>query len=117
FFAGGVSDGRAEQLQLAAELPLALQRGEVDLHYQPIMDIGDRRVLGFEGLLRWRHPSRGLLLPEQFLPVVEQSNLIRELGLWTIRRALDDRVRLGIDAYPEVSVSVNVSARQLTEDG
>lgn len=117
FFAGGISDGRARQLQLAAELPQALQRGEVDLHYQPIMDIGERRVIGFEGLLRWRHPSRGLLLPEQFLPVVEQSHLIRELGLWTIRRALDDRVRLGIDAYPDVSVSVNISARQLTEDG
>lgn len=117
FFAGGVSDGRAEQLQLAAELPLAIQRGEVDLHYQPIMNIGERRVVGFEGLLRWRHPVRGLLLPDQFLPAAEQSNVIREIGLWVIRRALDDRVRLGLDAYPGISVSVNVSARQLAEEG
>jgi len=117
FFAGGISDGRAEQLQLVAELPQAIQRSELDLHYQPIMNIGERRVVGFEGLLRWRHPVRGMLLPDQFLPAAEQSNAVRELGLWTIRRALDDRVRLGLDAYPDVAVSVNVSARQLAEDG
>ncbi|HLT28041.1 MAG TPA: EAL domain-containing protein [Zeimonas sp.] len=117
FFAGGVSDLRAEQLQLVAELPQAILRGEIDLHYQPIMNIGERRVVGFEGLMRWRHPTRGLLMPDQFLPAAEQSHAIREIGLWTIRRALDDRVRLGIDAYPEVAVSVNVSARQLSEDG
>ncbi|MGD9943136.1 MAG: EAL domain-containing protein [Burkholderiaceae bacterium] len=116
FFAGGLSDERAEQLQLAGELPLAIQRGEVDLYYQPIMNIGERRVIGFEGLLRWRHPSRGLLLPDRFLPAAEKSNLIREIGSWAVRRALDDRIRLGIDAYPDISVSVNVSARQLTEE-
>ncbi|MBN9460749.1 MAG: EAL domain-containing protein [Burkholderiales bacterium] len=117
FFAGGMSDERAEQLQLAAELPMAIQRGEVDLHYQPIMNIDERCVIGFEGLLRWRHPTRGLLMPDRFLPAAEQSNLIREIGLWAIRRALDDRVRLGIEAYPDTAVSVNVSARQLSEDG
>ncbi|MBN9426693.1 MAG: EAL domain-containing protein [Burkholderiales bacterium] len=116
FFAGGLSDERAQQLQLASDLPMAIQRGEVDLYYQPIMNIGERRVVGFEGLLRWRHPVHGLLLPDRFLPAAEKSNLIREIGLWAVRRALDDRVRLGIDAYPDISVSVNVSARQLTED-
>lgn len=117
FFAGGISDVRAEQLQLVAELPQAIQRGEIDLHYQPIMNIGERRVVGFEGLLRWRHPTRGLLLADQFLPTAERSHAIREIGMWSIQRALDDRVRLGIDAWPEVAVSVNVSARQLSEDG
>ncbi|HLS55358.1 MAG TPA: EAL domain-containing protein [Zeimonas sp.] len=117
FFAGGLSDERAEQLQLAAELPAAMQRGDVELYYQPVMNIGERCVVGYEGLLRWRHPTLGLLLPDRFLPAAEQSNLIREIGLWAIRRALDDRVRLGIDAHPDVAVSVNVSARQLTEEG
>ena len=117
FFAGGLSDERSEQLQLASELPLAVQRGEVDLYYQPIFAIGSRSVVGLEALLRWRHPTRGLLLPEKFLPMAEQSNLIREIGLWAIRRALDDRVQLGIARHPDVAVSVNVSARQLAEDG
>jgi EAL domain-containing protein (putative c-di-GMP-specific phosphodiesterase class I) len=92
-----------------------MQRGEIDLHYQPILDVADRRVVGFEALLRWRHPVRGLLLPESFLPVVEQNNLIRELGMWSLRRALDDRVALGLDRYEDAAVSVNVSARHFAE--
>jgi diguanylate cyclase (GGDEF)-like protein len=117
FFAGDMSDERTEQLQLASELPLAMQRGEVDLHYQPILDVADRRVVGFEALLRWRHPTRGMLLPEKFLPMAEQSNLIREVGMWAIQRAMDDRVELGLDRYDDAAVSVNVSARQLGEEG
>ena len=116
FFSGSLSDERAEQLQLAAELPLALERGEVDLHYQPVLAIGERRVVCVEALLRWQHPERGLLLPERFLPAAEQSQLIREIGLWVLRRALDDRVRLGVDRHPDIAVSVNVSARQLVDD-
>ncbi len=116
FFTGSMSDERTEQLALASELPLALQRGEVDLHYQPILDVGERRVVGFEALLRWRHPTRGMLLPERFLPSAEQSNLIREVGQWALRRALDDRVALGLDRYEDAAVSVNVSPRQLADE-
>jgi len=116
FFTGGMSDERTEQLALASELPLAIQRGEVDLYYQPILDIAQRRVAGFEALLRWRHPTRGMLLPERFLPVAEQSNLIREVGQWALRRALDDRVALGLERYEDAAVSVNVSPRQLVDE-
>lgn len=117
FFAGGVSDERLEQLQLAGELPLAMQRGEVDLHYQPILNVGDRGVIGFEALLRWQHPKLGLLMPERFLPAAEQSNLIREIGQWALRRAIEDRQALGLSLYPDATVSVNISPRQFTEDG
>lgn len=115
FFAGELSDERTAQLQLAAELPLALQRGEIDLYYQPILNVDQRRLVGFEALLRWRHPTLGMLLPERFLPVAEQNNLIRELGLWALRRALDDRTALGLDRHPDVAVSVNISARHFAE--
>src|SRR5690606_1548147 len=117
FFARDLADDRDDQLRLAAELPLALQRGEVDLYYQPVLAVSDKRIVGMEGLIRWRHPKRGLLLPESFLPTAEQNNLMREVGLWAIRRALDDRIELGIDDKDEMSVSVNVSPRQLGEDG
>jgi diguanylate cyclase (GGDEF)-like protein/PAS domain S-box-containing protein len=117
FFAGSLSDERSDQLQLGAEFPLALQRGEVDLYYQPVLAVGERRIVGIEGLMRWRHPVRGLLLPEKFLPAAEQSNLVREIGLWAIRRALDDRVEIGLDRYQDVAISVNISPRQLAEDG
>ncbi|MCM5569503.1 EAL domain-containing protein [Burkholderiaceae bacterium FT117] len=116
FFSGRLSDERAEQLQLAAELPLALERGEVELYYQPVLAIGERSVVCIEALLRWQHPERGLLLPERFLPAAEQSQLIREVGLWALRRALDDRVRLGVDRHPDIAVSVNVSPRQLVDE-
>ncbi|MGE0800888.1 MAG: EAL domain-containing protein [Lautropia sp.] len=117
FFAQDQADDRGDQLQLAADLPLALQRGEVDLYYQPVLAVSEKRITGMEGLIRWRHPKRGLLLPEAFLPTAEQNNLMREVGLWAIRRALDDRIALGIDEHDEMSVSVNVSPRQLGEDG
>jgi len=117
FFAGNVSDERSDQLQLSAEFPLALQRGEIDLFYQPVLAVGERRLVGVEGLMRWRHPTRGLMLPERFLPAIEQSNLMREIGVWAIRRALDDRVEIGLDRYADVSISVNISPRQLAEDG
>jgi EAL domain-containing protein (putative c-di-GMP-specific phosphodiesterase class I) len=91
--------------------------GEVDLHYQPILAVGDRTVVGYEALLRWRHPVRGMLMPDKFLPMAEQSNMIREIGLWAIRRALDDRAALGMEKFPELAVSVNISAKQLVEDG
>jgi diguanylate cyclase (GGDEF)-like protein/PAS domain S-box-containing protein len=117
FFVGDVSDERSDQLQLSAEFPLALQRGEIDLYYQPVLAVGERRLVGVEGLMRWRHPTRGLMLPERFLPAIEQSNTMREIGIWAIRRALDDRVEIGLDRYQDVSISVNISPRQLAEDG
>ncbi len=82
-----------------------------------MLAVGERRIVGIEALMRWRHPVRGLLLPEKFLPAAEQSNLVREVGLWAIRRALDDRVELGLDKFEEVAISVNISPRQLAEDG
>ncbi|MFA7665566.1 MAG: EAL domain-containing protein [Burkholderiaceae bacterium] len=116
FFSGRISDERAEQLRLASELPLALEGGQLELHYQPTMAIGDRSVVGIEALLRWRHPELGLIGPARFLPVAEQSNMIRELGLWVLQQALADRCRLGIEPYPDIAVSVNVTARQLADD-
>ncbi|MEZ5739260.1 MAG: EAL domain-containing protein [Burkholderiaceae bacterium] len=118
FFSGDLqASERAEQLQLVSELPFALKRGEVDLYYQPVLDIGQRKVLSVEGLLRWRHPTRGLLLPDRFLPMAEQSNLIREIGFWAVRRAIDDRIELGLTEYDDMAVSVNISVRQLAEEG
>ena len=117
FFTGDLSDERSDQLQLSAEFPLALRRGEVDLYYQPVLAVGERRIVGVEALMRWRHPVRGLLLPEKFLPAAEQTNLVREIGLWAIKRALDDRVELGLDRFEDVAISVNISPRQLAEDG
>ncbi|MEK9776151.1 MAG: EAL domain-containing protein, partial [Quisquiliibacterium sp.] len=116
FFAGGMSDERTEQLALASELPMAMKRGDVEFHYQPILDLEHGEVIGIEALMRWNHPTRGVLLPERFLPIAEQSKLIREIGQWALRRVLDDRVAIGLDEFPQTAVSFNVSPRQLTDE-
>jgi diguanylate cyclase (GGDEF)-like protein/PAS domain S-box-containing protein len=117
FFAGEASDDRVEQLQLGSDFPLALQRGEIVLYYQPVMALGERRIVGIEALMRWRHPTLGLLPADRFLPAAQRGNAMREAGLWAIRRALEDRVAMGLDRFQDVAVSVNLSPHQLAEEG
>ena len=116
FFAGDLqSPAHMQRLQLAAELPIAMQRGEVELFYQPVLDVRTRQVENIEALIRWRHPRLGLLLPERFMAAAEQSNLMREIDFWVVRRAIKDRIQLGLERYDSLGVSVNVSVRQLAE--
>ena len=76
-----------ERLRLAGELRRAIEHGQFVLHYQPIVSLVDRQVAGFEALLRWEHPGRGLLMPEQFLDVAEETGLIVPLGNWVLHQA------------------------------
>ncbi len=95
---------------LEAALRSALSHDELILHYQPIVDIRSGAVVGVEALVRWKHPTQGLLLPHQFLPVAEETGLIVPLGGWVIRRACRDASR-----WPDgLPVAVNLSAAQLT---
>ena len=70
-----------------AQLAQAAERGQLELHYQPIVDLRSDVIAGAEALLRWRHPSLGLLPPGQFLPVAESSGLMPEIGAWVLREA------------------------------
>jgi diguanylate cyclase (GGDEF)-like protein/PAS domain S-box-containing protein len=100
-------------LQLENDLRRALERGELELFYQPIACIGDGRLCGFEALLRWRHPERGLVEPGQFIASAEETGLIVPLGAWVLEAACRQLVRWEPLLGPGVSVSVNLSARQL----
>ena len=71
----------------ATELAQAVVRGQFELHYQPIVDLRSDQIVGAEALLRWRHPQLGLLPPGQFLPVVESSGLMPEIGAWVLGEA------------------------------
>jgi diguanylate cyclase (GGDEF)-like protein len=102
----------SHRLVLQSELRHALERDELILHYQPKVDLRDGRVLGVEALVRWAHPTRGLLGPGHFLPTVEQSGLIGPLTDRVMRRALADQAAwsaVGV-TWP---VAINVSARNL----
>ena len=97
---------------LAQDLSLAVERGEMSMAFQPIIDLANGAVVGYESLMRWHHPERGAVPPDVFIPLAEQSNLIYDLGAFALRAAAEGMTRLPrTDGYPPY-VTVNLSARQ-----
>jgi len=103
-----------QKLSLAHGITRALARNEFELYYQPICNLADSSVAGFEALIRWHHPTDGVIQPMDFLWLAEQTGLIRELGLWTLERACRDWPTLRqYSDYRFPFVSVNLSPSQL----
>jgi diguanylate cyclase (GGDEF)-like protein len=98
---------------METELRVALSEGQFAIYYQPIMDIGRDRLVGFEALLRWLHPTRGTVPPAVFVPIAEKIGLISEIGEWVIRRASADATLWPLDT----GLNVNVSPIQFRDDG
>ena len=108
FFRSEFQDRVDLRQALENDLRTALTRGEFELFYQPQMALGDRQLVGFEALIRWRHPVRGLVPPDAFIPVLEQMGLIAAVGEWVVREAC-----LEAAGWPApLSVAVNVAAAQ-----
>jgi EAL domain-containing protein (putative c-di-GMP-specific phosphodiesterase class I) len=103
----------ASNLTLIAELRAAIDTDQLVLYYQPKVRISDRRVDAVEALVRWQHPTHGLLQPDRFIPLAEQTDLIDRLTEWVLRRALSDLKQFG-PASESLTVAVNVSARNLS---
>ncbi|HZG96949.1 MAG TPA: EAL domain-containing protein [Nocardioidaceae bacterium] len=96
------------------DLRAALIRDELVVHYQPVIDLASGRAVAVEALVRWQHPERGLLGPDQFIPIAEESGLIVPLGRWVLERACSDAV--GFTGLAQgLDVAVNLSVRQLTQ--
>jgi len=100
---------------LESELRRALRRDELELHYQPRLNLDDGQIVGLEALVRWRHAERGLLPPSEFVPLAEQSGLIVPLGYWVISRALRDMQALRERGLPPLHMAVNLSFRQFQD--
>ena len=100
-----------ERIVLEQDLRHAVDRGEIVLHYQPLYQ-ADARLLGFEALVRWQHPVRGMISPDCFIPIAEESELIHEIGRWVLEQACSECVRWHAAGYPDLHVAVNVSALQ-----
>ncbi|MBV6751332.1 bifunctional diguanylate cyclase/phosphodiesterase [Pseudomonas chlororaphis] len=100
---------------LESELRRALRRDELELHYQPRLDLRSGQIVGLEALVRWRHGERGLLPPSEFVPLAEQSGLIVPLGYWVISRALRDMQALRERGLAPLHMAVNLSFRQFQD--
>jgi diguanylate cyclase (GGDEF)-like protein len=116
-FAPGAHETSVLVLRTSGELRHGLERGEIVPYYQPIVDLPTGQLTGFEVLARWRHPDRGLLGPDQFLPMAEETGLISELGASVLRASLAQlgRWQATAPSLAGVSISVNVSVRQLVD--
>jgi diguanylate cyclase (GGDEF)-like protein/PAS domain S-box-containing protein len=113
FWESGMQAPYSERLQIEADLRRALARNEFVLFYQPQVDTVSGEVRGFEALLRWLHPQRGLLSPADFITVAEESGVIVPIGDWVLRQACAQMAEWRRAGLPRVRLSVNISARQL----
>jgi EAL domain-containing protein (putative c-di-GMP-specific phosphodiesterase class I) len=106
-----------ERVATERALRKALETGELRLHYQPVVTLDGAGIHSIEALVRWQHPERGLVLPGEFIPIAEESDLILQIGAWTLREACEQacRWRESLGDLAPLPVSVNVSARQLAQ--
>lgn len=113
FFEAALDQAARERRQLELDLRMALSSGQFAMNYQPIYDLKNDRISGFEALLRWTHPVRGVVGPDRFIPVAEQSGLILSIGEWVLGEACREAVN-----WPaHVRIAVNVSTRQFCHPG
>ena len=108
FFEPGMDARALARRALELDLRAGISRGEFEVYYQPLLDIQGSKIISFEALLRWKHPQRGLMLPDEFLSVAEETRLIIPIGEWVLRTACKDAMR-----WPDkIRVAVNISPAQ-----
>jgi diguanylate cyclase (GGDEF)-like protein len=113
FFEESLNQQAQERRQLESDLRLAVERDEFELRFQPLFDLKENRICSFEALLRWNHPTRGMIAPSEFVPIAEDTGLIVPIGTWAIRNACAEAA-----AWPDsVRVGVNVSPVQFHRGG
>jgi EAL domain-containing protein (putative c-di-GMP-specific phosphodiesterase class I)/GGDEF domain-containing protein len=112
FFSAQASDAARERFSMEQGLRHAIAREQFLLHYQPVFDLSAGRAVGAEALLRWRHPELGLVPPAKFIPILEQSGLMEEVGLWVLNAACRQARAWEDQGLTGLMMSVNLSARQ-----
>ncbi|WP_337059315.1 putative bifunctional diguanylate cyclase/phosphodiesterase [Kineococcus sp. G2] len=112
-FERSMREARADRLELEADLAVAAAEGQLRLHYQPTVSLADGSTTGVEALVRWQHPSRGLLPPDAFIAVAEESGAVEALGSWVLREACAQTAAWRAAGAAELTVAVNLSVAQL----
>ena len=113
-YAEGMGDSAGQQFQLLSELRGAVAGGALVLHYQPRLQVDVGAITGAEALVRWKHPQRGLVAPDQFIPLAERSGLIEEIGRWVLDEACRQLRRWHLAGQPAWTMSVNLSPLQFS---
>jgi diguanylate cyclase (GGDEF)-like protein/PAS domain S-box-containing protein len=114
-YAGAPHENDPERLALETALRDALRDDQLDLHYQPQIDLSQGRIVGVEALLRWQHPTLGRIAPDRFIPIAEETGLIVPIGDWVLRRAVEQAAAWQRAGLPPLRMAVNLSARQLLQ--
>ena len=117
FYSSQLNDTAFSRLLMENSLRIAMQRGEFFLHYQPQADLASGRIVGFEALLRWRHPEFGVISPAEFVPIIEEIGLITPLSEWVLRTACAQNLAFQKANFPPMTTAVNLSPRQLYQPG
>ena len=115
FYLPGMNEQVRERLALVDALREALARGQFELHYQPQLDLASGRVVGMEALIRWRHPELGMMRPDRFIAVAEETGLIVPIGAWVLRSACLQAASWQRAGHGPLRVAVNLSSRQFQE--
>jgi diguanylate cyclase (GGDEF)-like protein len=115
-FAPEMSTFFPDRLALEQDLRRALERRELELYYQPKVDVKTGDIIGMEALARWRHPERGLIAPSDFIPLAEETGLIMPIGQWVLREACRQNRAWQKQGLPPLRVAINISAAQLRHD-
>jgi diguanylate cyclase (GGDEF)-like protein len=115
FYSPDIDHYTADRLQLAGELRRAIEQNQLVLHCQPKMELATETVVGAEALVRWQHPVRGLMFPDEFIPLAERTGIIRPLTTWVLNEALLV-CRRALDRGMRLPIAVNLSAKNLLDD-
>ena len=114
-FNTGMRQQAVASMSIETDLREALNDHQFRLFYQPIVNLQENRLTGFEALIRWEHPVHGMVNPAQFIPIAEQTGLINHIGRWVIDESMR-QIRIWQESYPDITMSMNVSAKQLKDD-
>jgi diguanylate cyclase (GGDEF)-like protein len=115
FYTADMNTRAFEFLLLESGLRKALDNDELVVHYQPVINLEDKKLIGMEALLRWKHPEKGMVSPADFIPLAEETGLIESIGKWVLRAACAQNKKWQDAGYPPVTMSVNMSARQFNK--
>ncbi|MEQ8995877.1 MAG: EAL domain-containing protein [Coleofasciculus sp. B1-GNL1-01] len=115
FYSIALSKGTSDRVALKTSLRYALERDELQVYYQPQLDLETGKIIGAEALLRWEHPERGLVSPVKFIPLAEETGLILPIGEWVLKSACQQTRHWQKMGYPHLKIAVNLSGRQFQQ--